>query len=119
MTIVPSQDCILHFLNYDDLRHLHLKILDEKGKPKIEVPFTKNRAGQTALDIAISKDDSKTTNLILNYLKGFDMDHHSRLIVHQLPEIVKMDLPAFMGYLESRRFTTPLTKEISTGIMPD
>jgi hypothetical protein len=71
------------------------------------------------LDIAITNEDSKTTNLLLNYLKGFDIDHHSRLIVHQLPTIVKMDLPALMGYLESRRFTTPLTKEISAGIMPD
>ena len=85
MTIVPSQDCILHFLNYDELRNLHLKVLDEKGKPRIEIPFTKNRNGETALDIAIKNEDPKTTNLLLNYLKGFDIDHHSRLIVDQLP----------------------------------
>lgn len=46
--------------------------------------------------------DFWSMNMMLEYLSGYGIDHHSRGIVDELPIMVEHDLPNLLSYLDSR-----------------
>ena len=54
---------------------------------------------------------------MLEYLSGYEIDHHSRAIVDCLPVMVEHGLPNFIPYLESRIKQTENTKKITKGML--
>jgi hypothetical protein len=53
------------------------------------VPFLPNLKEQTPLHIANDKEDYKTIDTCLFYLKGYGLDHHSRGIVDLIPLFIE------------------------------
>lgn len=41
-------------------------------------------------------------NMLLEFLQGYGIDHHSRAICHEIPLMIKHDLPNLQKYLDSR-----------------
>lgn len=56
---------------------------------------------------------------MLEYLAGYDIDHHSRAIVDCLPVMIEHDLPNFIPYLESRIKQTENAKKITKGMLKE
>lgn len=68
------------------------------------MPFLINQDEMTPLDLAVNAKDFKQTNSIMKMLSKAPLDHHSRLISHQTPKLIEMNLPAMEKYFDRRRF---------------
>ena len=55
--------------------------------------------------------------MFLEYLQGYEIDHHSRAIVDELHTCVEHDLPNLIPYLESRVQQTDTIKRITKGML--
>ena len=66
------------------------------------VPIIKNINHETPLHICKRKEDFKSIDTILKYLKGYQIDHHSRVIKDLLPDLISKGIPEIMPYLASR-----------------
>jgi len=67
----------------------------------------------------MEQDDLKIMNIHLNYLKDYQLDHHSRMLYEFLPALVEGELPNLPAYLTSRTKSTFQTKEITKGDIND
>jgi hypothetical protein len=76
-----------------------------------------NFKNQGILDICTEREDAKTINMALDFLKGYGLDHHSRAINHLIPDMV--DLPNFVAYIDSRMQQTNVTAQIKRGSIND
>ena len=86
-------------------------------EPKYHVPFLPNIKNETPIHKCIEKQDYKSIDTILKYLKFYPTDHHSRGIKDLYSEMIDKDLPEFHLYLESRFRETNQTKEIVKGCL--
>jgi hypothetical protein len=89
--ILPGGNSVLHMLAQNDeilplLEFSHPDL--EEPTPKYHVPFLPNFETKTALHIFEEKDDYKSVDVILRYLKFYPSDHHSRGINDLYGEIV-------------------------------
>lgn len=48
------------------------------------------------------KNDFKTINEVLRYLKLYNLDHHSRGLQDLYPVFVEQNLPGFLEYIDAR-----------------
>lgn len=56
-------------------------------------------------------------DMLLQYLSGYGIDHHSRAIVEILPVLIEHDLPTFPDYLKSRLLQTEKVKLFKKGML--
>lgn len=71
------------------------------------------------MHIANRKKDVKTIDLFLKYLKGYDLDHHSRAIKDLYPVFIENEILEFLPYLESRMQITRQTRQIQKGCLKE
>lgn len=70
----------------------------------------KDSRNLSPLHAVVEKEDTKTTNVFLEFLSGMRLDHHSREINDVLHLIVDTHLPNVGTYFESRIMQTDETK---------
>ena len=58
--------------------------------------------GKNIFSLCDENMDYKTINLMLEYMKLYGIDHHSRFIVKELPIIIEKELPNANKYFDSR-----------------
>ena len=93
---------------------------EEKVQEKIfEIPFLQNLDEKTALHICKEQQDIRSMDMILTYLAGYGLDHHSRAIVDIIPFMIQKQLPSLMPYLKSRMKQTERLKKIKKGCLKD
>lgn len=70
----------------------------------LHMPFLANFAGNSPMDMLCDDNvnDFRTANLYLQNLAAYGIDHHSRLLVRQLPLLVEKELPNITTYINSR-----------------
>jgi hypothetical protein len=73
---------------------------------QIIIPLIKNFKGESPLHIAYRKSDFKSIDIMLKYLSGYGIDHHSRAIEDLLPSLIEKELPELKNYLASRVIDT-------------
>ncbi len=69
------------------------------------------------MDMLKKQKDFKGMDMMLQYLQGYGVDHHSRAIVNILPILIEHDLPSFPDYLSSRLIQTEKVKKIKKGML--
>lgn len=77
---------------------------------KFHIPFLPNLEGDTPLHKYISRNDYKSIDFILKYLKQYPLDHHSRGIKNLYPVFIEKKLPQFIEYVDSRLLQTQQLK---------
>lgn len=97
---------------------------EDRSVIKFEIPFLRSLEdkdyqleARSPLHSVMERGDSKTTNMLLDYLSGYGLDHHSREINDILPQIVRSALPNTGPYFDSRIVQTAETKRISQGLL--
>lgn len=83
----------------------------------IHIPILKNFKGESPLHIALKKQDYKSIDIMLKYLSGYDIDHHSRAIEDLLPMFIEKEVPELKNYLISRVIDTKQTLAITKGLL--
>ena len=63
------------------------------------------------------KSDYRTMDMLLVYLAGYKLDHHSRAISDLLPNLLAHDLPHLGLYLDSRLCSTEQTESWKRGMI--
>ena len=69
------------------------------------------------LDLCAEREDMKTLNMSLEFLRGYGLDHHSRAINPLMTKLVL--LPNFVPYIDSRLQMTNVTASIKRGAIND
>jgi len=67
------------------------------------------------MDIALSNNDYKAADLMLQYLSYYDYDHHSRPLNPALPQLIRKKIPRFKNYIDTRIRSTSQTQQIDRG----
>eukprot|EP00347_Sterkiella_histriomuscorum_P017370 403349643 len=118
--ILPGGNTFMHVLA--DKSEVIEEILDvcqpnaeDRSEIKYEVPFLVNFEGKSPMDILNDKKDYKGLDMMLQYLAGYDYDHHSRAMQTVLHVLVEHELPAFNPYLESRLLQTAVLAKVKKG----
>jgi hypothetical protein len=78
-----------------------------------------NFKGKSVFHLCEEKEEYRYINVLLEYLSGYEIDHHSRAIVETLPTCISHALPNFIPYLESRIKQTDQIKEITKGMLKE
>jgi hypothetical protein len=71
--------------------------------------------GESPFHKALKKYDYKSINLMLRYLAGYDLDHHSRAIKNLIPMFIEKELPEFLPYLDTRMRQNQQVADIQKG----
>lgn len=105
--ILPGGNTFLHILaDKSDVIETIFDICqpnsEDRSEIKYEVPFLVNFEGKSPMDILNEKKDYKGLDMMLQYLAGYDFDHHSRAIYHTLPILIERELPSVCEYISSR-----------------
>lgn len=105
--VLPGGNTFLHVLaDKSDVIETILDICqpnaEDRSEIKYEVPFLVNFEGKSPMDILNDQKDYKGLDMMLQYLSGYDYDHHSRAMQTVLHVLVEHELPTFNSYLESR-----------------
>lgn len=79
------------------------------------MPFIKNFDLKTRLHLCEEEQDFKTADILLNYLSGAPLDHHSREIVDLLPKLINIDIPSLNTYFEKRILPNPSISDFKRG----
>ena len=90
---------------------------EDRSEIKYEVPFLINFQDESPMDMLKKKKDFKGMDMLLQYLSGYGIDHHSRAIVEILPVLIEHDLPTFPDYLKSRLLQTEKVKLFKKGML--
>jgi hypothetical protein len=69
------------------------------------------------MDILKKMKDFKGMDMLLQYLSGYGIDHHSRAIQSALPVMVEHQLPSLCAYLDSRLLQTEHLKKFKKGMI--
>jgi len=75
---------------------------DDRSKPQIHIPILPNFEGKSSIHLQAENEEYRYINVVLEYIAGYDIDHHSRAIVETLPVMISKNLPNFIPYLNSR-----------------
>ncbi len=91
--ILPGGNTFLHKLaDKGDVLEAIFKVchpnVENRAEVMFEVPFLKNFLHQSPMDILNGKKDYRTMNMMLEYLSGYGIDHHSRAMVSVFPEMI-------------------------------
>lgn len=105
--ILPHGNTVLHIVHdHGELMEQLLKVAhhhaEDRSKIGFHIPFIRNLDGKSAIHLQDEEKEYRYINVILEYLAGYDIDHHSRAITETLPSMVSHSLPNFIPYLESR-----------------
>lgn len=105
--ILPHGNTMLHLVHDNgDLMEDLLKVAhhnaEDRSKIGIHIPFLQNIEGKSPIHLCVEGTEYRYINVLLEYLSGYDIDHHSRAIVDALPVMIEHSLPNFVPYLESR-----------------
>ncbi len=101
--ILPNCDTIMHKLSSNYPAQLKLFQIAHRNEDKPEemqfpIPFILNFYDESPIHLV----ESKAIDMMLRYLKGYGIDHHSREINDHMPELIKKVLPSLLPYLSSR-----------------
>ncbi len=88
---------------------------DDLTEHFFHVPFICNFEQKCAMHICVENHDFRVLDVLLKYLSGYGIDHHSRAICEILPILVDHSLPSLNAYLNSRLLETEQTKIIKKG----
>lgn len=61
--------------------------------------------------------DFWSMNMMLEYLSGYGLDHHSRALVDELPIMIEHDLPSIVSYIGSRLLQTEQSSKQKRGMI--
>ena len=120
--ILPGGDTILHKLHANgDLLEKLMQIAhpdaEDRTKIGIHVPVLPNFKGKSAFHLCVDGEEYRYINMFLEYLQGYDIDHHSRAIIDELHICIEHNLPNLIPYLESRVKQTDMIKKITKGML--
>jgi ankyrin repeat protein len=114
--IFPGGNTLMHLLcekrQADDvikIFHLTQPNKSDCREIKYYVPFLPNFKGETPLHILVKQQDFKNVGIMLEYLKGYPIDHHFRQIKDLFPLLIEKQIPALLNYLDFRTFQTEQT----------
>lgn len=62
---------------------------EDRSDYKYEVPFLKNFKGESPMDILNRMSDYRSMDMMLEYLSGYGIDHHSRAMSGVFAELIK------------------------------
>jgi hypothetical protein len=70
------------------------------------VPILQDLEGWSPLHWAKYLLDYKSIDIMLKYLKGYGIDHHSKAILDLLPHLIEKNLTELPDYIKSRLIQT-------------
>jgi phage portal protein BeeE len=87
--ILPKGNTVLHIIhdNGDVMEELFKAAHsnpEDKSEPVIHIPFLPNIAGQSPIHLCVEGKEYRYINVMLEYLAGYGIDHHSRAIADTL-----------------------------------
>jgi hypothetical protein len=120
--ILPFGNTMLHKIHSDgDLMEALLQIAhpDEQNRAKIDIhiPILPNFKGKSVFHLCVEKEEYRYMNVLLEYLQGYGIDHHSRAIASTIPTCIEHELPSLIPYLQSRILQTDQIKDITKGML--
>ena len=116
--ILPRCNTLQHYFPFIDITTVSHWLGEAKLSPLPQyMPIIRNFDGKTVLDIAIENQQYNLIELIFANLKKSPYNHHSRLIYHQIPQAIKMDIKGIGSYLDSRILKTTYSQQISKGFL--
>ena len=118
--ILPGGNTFMHVLAdksevIEEILEVCQPNAEDRSEIKYEVPFLVNFEGKSPMDILNDKKDYKGLDMMLQYLAGYDYDHHSRAMQTVLHVLVEHELPSFNPYLESRLLQTAVLAKVKKG----
>eukprot|EP00347_Sterkiella_histriomuscorum_P009906 403339425 len=122
--ILPGGDTILHKLYNSEESVSQIFKMAQPDEEKLElikvhIPFLPNFELKSPMHICKDKQNIKNIDVMLKYLSGYKLDHHSRAIYDLIPYFISRQLPSLSDYLESRVMQTCAMKSITKGNIPD
>jgi len=69
---------------------------------RYSINYMRDMRGTCPIDLCMTASQNKTTNVLLKYLAGQGIDHHSRILAKHMPAMLDMGLSNFVSYFESR-----------------
>lgn len=120
--ILPHGNTVLHLVHdngnlMEDLLKVAHPHPEDRSKIGIHIPFLKNMDDKSPIHLCNEGTEYRYINVMLEYLAGYDIDHHSRAIAEVLPVMIDHSLPNFIPYLESRIRQTENAKKITKGML--
>ena len=117
-TILPGGKSIFHvgYNNTEEMEFICQKGLIDKNDVsslKYSFPYFNDLDGNCPFHLCVQKEQYKTLNMLLKYLSGQGIDHHSRLIYRYMPLMLEKELTNFITYVDSRNQETELTKQFT------
>jgi hypothetical protein len=92
---------------------------EDRSKIGFHIPFLMNMDAKSPIHLCNEGKEYRYINVMLEYLAGYDIDHHSRAIYDTLPVMVSHSLPNYIPYLESRIKQTQNAKKITKGMLKE
>ncbi|CDW75916.1 UNKNOWN [Stylonychia lemnae] len=122
--ILPGGYTLLHKLANNDLIIQQIFKLAQPNDEKpnlidIHLPFIPNFNKMSPMHICKNRADIRNINIMLQYLTGYGIDHHSRAISDLLPYIIDKQIPSFIEYLSSRFQQTEVLKSLKKGCLDE
>jgi hypothetical protein len=114
-TILPGGKTILQMLSAhgDILKKIYDKVHpneEDRSDMLFEIPFLPDLNGKTVFHLCDEQNEYKTIDDLLDFLRGYGADHHSRAIVSVLPNCLRRNIPHLLPYINSRLLETLETK---------
>ena len=118
--VFPGGNTIFHYIaeKPDQLQAL-LEFCHPDAEIAHHVPVLSNFNGESPLHVCVKKKLYRSLDLFLRFLKLYPIDHHSRAIKDILGDIMRLDVPSFYDYMESRVQKNTCLKAIEYGNLID
>ena len=71
------------------------------------------------MDILNDKKDYRTMNMMLEYLAGYGIDHHSRAMFNSFRIFIEHEMPNIKMYMDSRLIQTDQVQKIKKGMLKE
>ena len=101
----------MYSLNADKLSLL-IEYFTENNPQALKSLLIRNFEGKTPLDISMSQDSTKTTDLMLKAIANFDEGSYSGQIYKEFPKLIIKGLNSFLDYLDTCTFQTVQMKNM-------
>ncbi|CDW82936.1 wd-40 repeat protein [Stylonychia lemnae] len=112
---------ILHYLQRQPEKQIEIfQRCHSESEILYHLPFMPNMKGEDPFTRVLSFNqqcDKKQLFSVLQYLKFYEIDHHSRCIKHLYPLIIQTQTQIALDYFESRFQQTPQLKVITKGVI--
>lgn len=87
--------------------------LDDVSSLKYCIPYLPDSKNMCPIGLCLQHEQLKTVTILLNYLSGMSIDHHSKLITKYLPKLLDLNISTFVDYMDSRNQETNQTREFT------